>query len=346
MTWPGVLTELSGRRDLPRHEAVWAMRQILAGEATPAQLGAYVVALRAKGETVEELSAMADTMLEFATPIEIGEHAVDIVGTGADRANTVNISTMAAIVAAGAGARVVKHGNRAASSACGAADVLEALGVVIDLRPEEQMRVVDEVGIGFLFAPLYHPALRHAGPVRSQLGIPTTFNFLGPLANPAQPVAQAVGVADVRMAALMAGVFAGRGNQGLVFHGEDGLDELTTTTASQVWSYVDGSVTTGVLDPAELGIPRGRPAQLVGGNAAVNAAVATELLNGKAGPVRDIVLLNTAAGLVSWDLAHDHTLGEQDIRARFRDKMAVAAETIDSGAAAAKLEAWVAATRR
>jgi anthranilate phosphoribosyltransferase len=340
MTWPAVLAELSGRRDLSRDEAVWAMRQILAGEATPAQLGAYAVALRAKGETVEELSAMADTMLEFATPIEIGEHAVDIVGTGADRANTVNISTMAAIVAAGAGARVVKHGNRAASSACGAADVLEALGVVIDLRPEEQMRVVDEVGIGFLFAPLYHPALRHAGPVRSQLGIPTTFNVLGPLANPAQPVAQAVGVADVRMAALMAGVFAGRGNQGLVFHGEDGLDELTTTTASQVWSYVDGSVTTGVLDPAELGIPRGRPAQLVGGNAAVNAAVATELLDGKAGPVRDIVLLNSAAALLAYDGVDSRPLTEQ-----FAPQLARATEAVDSGAAKAKLADWIAATR-
>ena len=340
MTWPGVLTELSGRRDLPRDEAVWAMRQILAGEATPAQLGAYVVALRAKGETVEELSAMADTMLEFATPIEIGAHAVDIVGTGADRANTVNISTMAAIVAAGAGARVVKHGNRAASSACGAADVLEALGVVIDLPPEEQVQVVDEVGIGFLFAPLYHPALRHAGPVRSQLGIPTTFNFLGPLANPAQPIAQAVGVADVRMAALMAGVFAGRGNQGLVFHGEDGLDELTTTTASQVWSYVDGSVTTGVLDPAELGIPRGEPAQLVGGNADVNAAVATELLDGKEGPVRDIVLLNAAAALLAYDGVDSRPLTVQ-----FAPQLARATEAVDSGAAKAKLADWIAATR-
>jgi anthranilate phosphoribosyltransferase len=340
MTWPGVLTELCGRRDLPRDDAVWAMRQILAGEATPAQLGAYVVALRAKGETVEELSAMADTMLEFATPIEIGEHAVDIVGTGADRANTVNISTMAAIVAAGAGARVVKHGNRAASSACGAADVLEALGIVIDLRPEEQIQVVDQVGIGFLFAPLYHPALRHAGPVRSQLGIPTTFNFLGPLANPAQPVAQAVGVADVRMAELMAGVFAGRGNQGLVFHGEDGLDELTTTTASQVWLYVDGSVTTGVLEPAELGIPRGEPAELVGGGADLNAAVATEFLDGKPGPVRDIVLLNAAAALLAYDGVDGRSLTEQ-----FAPQLARAAEAVDSGAAKAKLADWRAATR-
>ena len=179
-----------------------------------------------------------------------------MVGSGGDRANTVNISTMAAIVAAGAGARVVKHGNRAASSACGAADVLEELGVELSLPPEQQQQVVERVGIGFLFAPLYHPALRHAAAPRRELGIPTTFNFLGPLANPAQPVAQAVGVADPRMAELMAGVFAGRGHQGLVVHGGDGLDELTTTTTSTVWVYADGAVVPTELDPADLGLPR------------------------------------------------------------------------------------------
>jgi anthranilate phosphoribosyltransferase len=340
MTWPQVLTELAARRDLSRESASWAMREVLAGAATPAQLGAFVVALRAKGETTEELSALADTMLEFATPIEIGGHAVDVVGSGGDRANTVNISTMAAIVAAGAGARVVKHGNRAASSACGAADVLEALGVVLDLTPEQQVSVVDQVGIAFLFAPLYHPALRHAGPVRSQLGIPTTFNFLGPLANPAQPVAQAVGVADVRMAELMAGVFARRGNQGMVVHGEDGLDELTTTARSRVWLHADDTVTTAVLDPAELGIPRGRPADLVGGKAEVNAAAATDLLDGRPGPVRDIVLLNAAAALLAYD-----GFGDGDLHAQLAPQLARAAEAVDSGAAKAKLAAWVAASR-
>lgn len=340
MTWPSVLAELAGRRDLTSDQATWAMRQILAGEASPAQLGAFVVALRAKGETVEELSALADTMLEFATPIEIGEHAVDVVGTGGDRSNTVNISTMAAIVAAGAGARVVKHGNRAASSACGAADVLEALGVVLDLTPEQQVLVVDRVGIGFLFAPLYHPALRHAGPVRSQLGIPTTFNFLGPMANPAQPIAQAVGVADVRVAELMAGVFARRGNQGMVVHGADGLDELTTTAPSQVWLYTGGSVTTGVLDPAELGIPRGEPAELVGGKADLNAAVATAVLAGQPGPVRDIVLLNAAAALLAHDGLDDRPLTEQ-----LAPQLSRAAHAVDSGAAQAKLSAWVASSR-
>ncbi|MET0693546.1 MAG: anthranilate phosphoribosyltransferase, partial [Propionibacteriaceae bacterium] len=206
MNWPELLSGLVRREDQSREATSWAMEQILAGAANPAQLTAFVIALRSKGETVEEILGLADTMIDFATPIEIPGPAVDVVGSGGDRANTVNVSTMAAIVAAGAGVRVVKHGNRAASSACGAADVLEALGVVLDLTPEQQQQVVDRSGIGFLFAPRYHPALRHAAAMRSELGIPTTFNFLGPLANPAQPDSQAVGVADARMAALMAGV--------------------------------------------------------------------------------------------------------------------------------------------
>ncbi|MFP5283021.1 MAG: anthranilate phosphoribosyltransferase, partial [Actinomycetes bacterium] len=256
LAWPTVLSGLVQGLDQTRESAGWAMKQILSGEATPAQLAAFVVALRAKGETVEEISALADVMLEFATPIEIAGRCVDVVGSGGDRSNTVNVSTMAAVVAAAAGARVVKHGNRAASSACGAADVLEALGVVLDLPPAAQQEVVEEVGIGFLFAPHYHPALRHAAVPRRELGIPTTFNFLGPLANPAQPPAQAVGVADARMAPLMAGVLASRGNQGLVVHGADGLDELTTTTTSSVWTYANGQVVATELDPADLGLRR------------------------------------------------------------------------------------------
>ena len=299
MSWPELLSSLVRREDQTTEAAAWAMQQILEGAATPAQLAAFVVALRSKGETVLELSGLADVMINFATPIEIAGPAVDVVGSGGDRSNTVNISTMAAIVSAAAGARVVKHGNRAASSACGAADVLEALGVALDVPPEAQQQIVDQVGIGFLFAPHYHPALRHAGPVRSQLGIPTVFNFLGPLANPAQPIAQAVGVADARMAELMAGVFAARGNQGLVVHGGDGLDELTTTTASTVWVYGDGRVTRTALDPADLGVPRARLADLLGGDAAANAQVVREVVEGRTGPVRDIVVLNAAAALVA-----------------------------------------------
>lgn len=327
-------------QDVSREATAWAMEQLLSGEATQPQQVAFAVALRCKGETVEEIAGLADTMLDFATPIEVAGPAVDIVGSGADRSNSVNISTMAAIVAAAAGVRVVKHGNRAASSMCGAADVLEALGVKLDLTPERQAEVVDDVGIGFLFAPIYHPALRHAV-WRRELGIPTTFNILGPLTNPAQPIAQAIGVADERMAPLMAGVFADRGQRGLVVHGGDGLDELTTTTTSRVWVYGDGgAVHRQELDPLDLGIPRAEVDDLVGGEPAVNARVVHDLLDGKPGPVRDVVLLNAAAALV----AHDGPVAGElmDQLAAALDRARVA---IDSGAGQAKLQAWVAATR-
>jgi anthranilate phosphoribosyltransferase len=340
ITWGDLLGSLVRGRNQSRETAGWAMQQILAGDATPAQLAAFVVALRAKGETVEEISGLADVMIEFATPIEVGGHAVDVVGSGGDRANTVNISTMAAIVAAAAGARVVKHGNRAASSACGAADVLEALGVVLDLPPERQQRVIDAVGIGFLFAPHYHPALRHAASVRRELGIPTTFNFLGPLANPAQPVAQAVGVADPRMAELMAGVLAGRGNQGLVVHGSDGLDELTTTGPSSVWIYADGVVTLAELDPRELGLAQSSVAELVGGSAEANAKVVNRVLAGEAGPVYDIVALNAAAALLAYAKP-----GSEDLVGQLKPHLDRAREAIDSGAAKEKLALWVEATQ-
>lgn len=340
MNWPELLSGLVARVDQTAEATTWAMEQILGGESTPAQLAAFVVALRSKGETVAEISGLADTMIDFATPIELAGPAVDVVGSGGDRANTVNVSTMAAIVAAGAGARVVKHGNRAASSACGAADVLEALGVALDLSPTQQQQVVDQTGIGFLFAPLYHPALRHAAGPRRELGIATTFNFLGPLTNPAQPISQAVGVADVRMAELMAGVFAGRGNYGMVFHGDDGLDELTTTTRSTVWVFVDGSVTESSVDPAELGLPPASIADLVGGVPSVNAQVVLDMLGGATGPVRDIVVLNAAAALTAYAKPTPHRLTDQ-----LRQAMAQAEEAIDSGAARAKLRSWVEASR-
>jgi anthranilate phosphoribosyltransferase len=316
------------------------MEAILNGDATPAQMAGFVIGLRSKGETVEELTGLADMMIEFATPIEIGGPAVDVVGSGGDRSNTVNISTMAAIVAAATGARVVKHGNRAASSACGAADVLEALGVVLDLAPEVQQQVVDQVGIGFLFAAQYHPALRHASATRRELGIPTIFNFLGPLANPAQPISQAVGVADPRMAELMAGVFASRGNYGLVVHGGDGLDEVTTTTSSTVWVYADQDVTRVELDPGLLGVPRATVADLVGGDAAVNAQVVREVVAGRPGPIQDVVVLNAAAALVAYGKPTPGRL-ERD----FADELQRARQAIDSGAAQSKLREWIAITQ-
>jgi anthranilate phosphoribosyltransferase len=316
------------------------MEAILNGEATPAQMAGFVIGLRSKGETVQELTGLADMMIEFATPIEIGGPAVDVVGSGGDRSNTVNISTMAAIVAAAAGARVVKHGNRAASSACGAADVLEALGVVLDLAPEVQQQVVDQVGIGFLFAAQYHPALRHASATRRELGIPTIFNFLGPLANPAQPISQAVGVADPRMAELMAGVFASRGNYGLVVHGGDGLDEVTTTTSSTVWVYADQDVSRVELDPELLGVPRATVADLVGGDAAVNAQVVREVVAGRPGPIQDVVVLNAAAALVAYGKPAAPRL-EHD----FADELQRARHAIESGAAQSKLREWIAVTQ-
>jgi anthranilate phosphoribosyltransferase len=340
MNWSELLGGLVQRRDQTAEATGWAMQQILNGDATAAQLAGFVIALRSKGETVEEMMGLADTMIEFATPIEVAEPAVDIVGSGGDRAHTVNISTMAAIVVAAAGTRVVKHGNRAATSACGAADVLEALGVVLGLAPEYQQRVIERTGIGFLFAPHYHPALRYAAAVRSELGVPTTFNFLGPLANPAQPIAQAVGVADARMAELMAGVFAARGNRGMVMHGDDGLDELTTTTSSTVWLYDDGQVSKTELDPADLGLKRAQLPDLVGGDAAVNAQVVHDLLAGKPGPIRDIVVLNAAAGLVA-----DAGPKPDDLVGQLRGQLARADEAISSGAAKEKLAEWVSATQ-
>jgi anthranilate phosphoribosyltransferase len=340
MNWSELIGGLVQRRDQTAEATGWAMQQILNGDATAAQLAGFVVALRSKGETVEEIMGLADTMIEFATPIEVAGPAVDIVGSGGDRAHTVNISTMAAIVVAAAGARVVKHGNRAATSACGAADVLEALGVVLGLAPEYQQQVIERTGIGFLFAAHYHPALRYAAAVRSELGVPTTFNFLGPLANPAQPIAQAVGVADARMAELMAGVFAARGNRGMVMHGDDGLDELTTTTTSTVWLYDDGQVTKTGLDPADLGLPRAQLPDLVGGDAAVNAQVVHELLAGKPGPIRDIVVLNAAAGLVA-----DAGPKPDDLVGQLQGQLARADEAIGSGAAKEKLAEWVSATQ-
>lgn len=340
-TWPDLLTRLVAGRDLTSDDIRWAMAEILGGQASPVHVAAFAVSLRSKGETVQELSGMADVMLDLATPIELNRDAVDVVGTGGDRANTVNVSTMAAITAAAGGARVVKHGNRAASSACGTADVLEQVGLVLDLPPEAQQGVMDKAGLVFLFASHYHSSLRHAAAVRRELGISTTFNFLGPMANPARPTAQAIGVADERMAGLVAGVLAGRGARGLVFHGGDGLDELTTTTTSRVWVIRDGDVRESVLDPTRLGLPRAQVADLVGGPPETNAWILRETLGGKPGPVQDIVVLNAAAALLAFegpdlDSSLEEQLGERVERAR---------QALTEGAATQRLEQWVRATQ-
>jgi anthranilate phosphoribosyltransferase len=341
-TWPALLGALTKGEALTADEARWAMNEIMVGAATPVQIAGFGVALRMKGASVNEVSGLADAMLAHATPIHIAGPLVDLVGTGGDGARTVNISTMGAIVAAAAGARLAKHGNRAASSACGAADVLEALGVVIDLPPEATAQLMEETGIVFLFAPLYHPALRHTSVARRELGVPTVFNSLGPVANPAHPGAQAVGVADGKMGAILAGVLAARGSSALVFHGDDGLDELTTADTSTVWVVHEGTVEQTVLDPGTLGLPRSSPGDLLGGDAEHNAAVVRAVVGGEKGPVRDTVVLNAGAALA----AAAGVPRAADLPAALADGCARATAAIDSGEAQALLDRWIAATHR
>ncbi|PRY50470.1 anthranilate phosphoribosyltransferase [Geodermatophilus tzadiensis] len=338
-SWPGLLTRLLAGEDLATEDTAWAMREIMTGEATPAQVAGFAVALRAKGEAPAEVAGLAATMLERATPVQLSGAFVDVVGTGGDGAHTVNISTMAAVVTAAAGVPVAKHGNRAASSSSGAADVLEALGVVIDLPAPAVARCVQEAGIGFFFAPVFHPGYRHTAAPRREMGIGTVFNFLGPLTNPARPVAAAIGCADARMAPVLAAVVAGRGSRALVFRGDDGLDELTTATTSRVWVARDGEVTPGVVDPADLGIATTGPDALRGGDPAYNAEVFRRVLAGEAGPVRDAVLLNAAAALV----AFDERGGE--LTAALAGGIDRAAAAVDDGRAAALLDRWVEVSR-
>jgi anthranilate phosphoribosyltransferase len=313
--WPGVLARLTAREDLRAEEAACALDQVLSGEATPAQIAAFVAALRTKGETVEEMSGMVRAMLAHAEPLAIPGDLVDTCGTGGDRSGSINVSTAAAFVVAGAGARVCKHGGRASSSATGSADVLEALGVVIDLGPEGVARCVNEVGMGFCFAPRYHPAMRFAGPVRREMGVATVFNFLGPLANPARARHQVVGVGDPAMAHKMVGVLLANGcARAWVVYGADGLDELTTTGTTTVLEVVGtgegtGEVREQVVDAAELGLARASLADLRGGDADANAESIRRVLGGDPGPHRDIVLLNAAAGLVVAGLAPDVASG-------------------------------------
>ena len=300
--WPAVLGPLTEHGNLTAVHTRAAMAEILSGDATPAQVAGFAVALRIKGETVEELSGLLDAMLAVAElvtlPAELAPRVVDIVGTGGDRSHSINVSTLASLVVAGAGVPVCKHGNRAASSSCGAADLLAELGVALELTPEGVARCVVEAGLGFCFAPRFHPALRHAGPTRRELGIPTAFNILGPMANPARVRRQVVGIADARMADRMLGVMAAHGAEHvLIVHGGDGLDELTTTGPSTVCELRDGETRRYQVDPTALGIPPASPDDLRGGLPPENAAVARAVLAGEPGPRRDIVVLNAAAGL-------------------------------------------------
>ena len=322
-------------QDLTEDDTAWAMGEIMAGDASPAQVAGFVIALRAKGETPAEVAGLVDVMLAEAAPVQVSGRVVDTCGTGGDRSNTVNLSTMAALVVAGAGVPVVKHGNRAASSACGSADLLEQLGVAVDLPPAAVGPCVAEAGIAFCFAPVFHPGMRHTAVARGDLGVPTVFNVLGPLTNPARPAAQAVGVSDRRLAPVMAGVLALRGVDALVFRGEDGLDELTTTGPSTVWVVAGGSVDEQLFDPADLGVPRAELAALRGGDAGFNAGVAQAVLAGERGPVRDAVLLNAAAALAAYEG------GSGELVFRLGAGMERAAQALDGGGAQQTLARWV-----
>jgi len=337
-SWPDVLSALLAGQDLSTADTAWAMDRIMSGEAADAQIAGFLVALRAKGETVEEINGLVETMYAHAKPLHIPGPAVDIVGTGGDRAKTVNISTMSAIVIAGAGAKVVKHGNRASSSASGSSDVLERLGINLELSPERVAQVVEEAGITFCFAAKFHPTMRFAGAVRRDLGVPTAFNLLGPLTNPAKVTSSAVGCFDTRMAGLIAGVLAERGSSALVFRGDDGLDELTTTATSRVWIVREGKVTEEAFDPRDVGLELVPVEALRGADPEYNADVARRLLDGETGPVREAVLLNSAAALVALEA------GDGPLADRIRAGMAKAAESIDSGAAKSTLERWAAAS--
>jgi len=331
MTLSEAIEHLLSGKPLDRAQAQGVMDVVMAGEATPVQVAGLLVALRARGETVEEMAGFVDSMRAHATPLVLTVAAIDTCGTGGDRANTFNISTAAALVAAGAGIKVAKHGNRAASSRCGSADVLEALGVAISLGPAGVRTCIDEAGIGFCFAPAFHPAMRHVATARKELGVRTIFNVLGPLANPARVRRQALGVGAPALAPLMVRVLQELGHErALVFYGEDGLDELTTTAASHVFELEGGSVREYRLDPQEIGLPRRAPSDLLGGTPPENAAIIRRVFEGEKGARREVVLLNAAAAAVAAGSAKD-----------FREGLALAASSIDSGAAGRALDRLV-----
>ncbi|MBO1902570.1 anthranilate phosphoribosyltransferase [Leucobacter weissii] len=342
--WPAILESLLERDDLSVSQADWAMQQFMTGAATPAQLGAFLVALQAKGVTVDEIVGFRDAILAAALEVNLPALSLDIVGTGGDRHGTVNVSTMAAIVCAAAGAPVVKHGNRAASSKSGSSDVLTALGIDLALDGEQLARAFDQAGIAFVNAARFLPGFRHVAPVRKELGIQTVFNYLGPLCNPVRPEATAAGVADASRAPLFADLFRVRGANALVFRGDDGLDELTTTGHSRIWEVSRGALTEHDLDPRDLGIARASIEDLLGDTPEHNARIARRVLGGETGPVRDIVLLNAAAGLVAFDLVGRPESFEEPILERLERKLRIAAEAIDSGAATERLARWSEAT--
>ncbi|MFD3509394.1 anthranilate phosphoribosyltransferase [Nocardia sp. NPDC058666] len=344
-SWPQVLGTLADGGDLAADDTTWVIDEIFTDNATAAQIAAFGVAMKIKGPTPTELAGMVAGMLGHAKLVRIDGDAVDVVGTGGDRSGSVNISTMSSVVVAAAGVPVVKHGNRAASSKSGGADVLEALGVKLALGPESVARSVREAGIGFCFAPLFHSGLRFAGAARKEIGIPTVFNVLGPLTNPAQPRAGLIGCAFADLAPVIAGVFAARGSSALVVRGRDGLDEITTSDLTDVWVVSGGRIRQTVLDPTVLGIARVDLAELRGGDAEVNARVAREVFAGTPGAVRDAVLLNSAAAIVAYDLSRGVGDVDSDLDAALAGGLERAAAAVDSGAAAKLLQSWAELTQ-
>ena len=345
-TWAEILGKLLNKQSLERAEANWAMTQIMAGDASDAQVGAFMLALRSKRETVDELAGLVDIMLRNAVILDTGNDAVDIVGTGGDMVGTVNISSMASILTAATGVPVMKHGSRSASGKTGSSEMLEVLGIRLDLSPERVADVFREVGLTFFFAPVFHPAMRYVAPIRRELGVPTTFNFLGPLANPAQPIATSLGVANLAVAPLMAQEVANRGRSALVFRGNDGLDELTTTGTSDIWEVSGGVVKHSTLNPQALGFKKATLDELLGGDPQHNAHVAKSLFEGKlSGAIVDIVKLNAAAGLVAYEIAKNPDNLNTPLLGRFESALTRVSDALADGRGEAKLSDWMSATQ-
>jgi len=339
--WDSHISRLDSGLDLQTHDVQWCMNEILTGNADIEVIKKFLLALKAKGETAEEVGALVAQMYQHCAPISIKERAVDTVGTGGDGAHTINISTTAAIIAAAAGVKVVKHGNRAASSKSGAADLLEALGINIGLDGVGVEKTFAELGIGFCFAPVFHPAMRFAAPARKELATPTVFNILGPLANPAKPQAAAIGVANEGMHLVMAQVLSDRGVDGFVFRGDDGLDEITLATTTSVLTIGGGKIARDVIDPLDFDIQPAPISALVGGDARENARITMAIFAGEKGAPRDAVLLNAAAAIAAYEGKVDLNLHDRMTRGLSR-----AIEAIDSGAATRLVAQWAELTQK
>lgn len=335
MTWDLIFNSLSAAEDLSSEQITWAMGQILEGKASNDQIKQFLLGLKAKGESAKEVQALVSQMYSYCAPINITERAVDTVGTGGDGANTINISTTAAIITNAAGARVVKHGNRAASSKSGAADLLEALGIKIDLTGSEVEQTVHKIGIGFCFAPIFHSSMKHAAAARKELGTPTIFNILGPLANPAKAIACAIGVARAELLPLMSQVLLEQGKEGFVFHGDDGLDEVSLSTTTQVIQINDGKLTQSEFNPADLGITSSSISDLLGADAKYNADMTMKIFTGVKGPMRDAVTLNAAFAIAAFKADFDLPLQTQ-----IANGFVLANKAIDSGAALSVVKKW------